>query len=147
MILEVTKELNFGEVSANEIKRKGISYTIDTVNYYKSEYPQSELFFFIGSDSIENFDSWFKVDDIINKCNIIIYSRFGYEELEILIKKTNFTECQKNNLLENSIFISKMNISSTKIRMAVESRKKYDHLVPVSVKNYIEMNRLYRINK
>ena len=40
MILEATKEFNFGEVSKCELKRKGLSYTIDTIDYFLKKYPK-----------------------------------------------------------------------------------------------------------
>jgi len=144
MILEATKELNFGEVSKCELKRKGLSYTIDTIDYFLKKYPKDLIFFFIGSDSLTHFDSWYRVKDLLKKCNIVIYSRFGYEDIEPMVKKTNFTNQEKNKLLDNIISIPKIDISSTQIRTAVKSNKEYAHLVPVTVKNYIEINQLYK---
>ena len=61
-----------------------------------------------------------------------------------MVKKTNFTIQEKIKLLDNIISIPKMDVSSTQIRTAVKSNKEYAHLVPVSVKNYIEKNQLYK---
>jgi nicotinate-nucleotide adenylyltransferase len=144
MILEATKEFNFGEVSKCELKRKGLSYTIDTIDYFLKKYPKDLIFFLIGSDSLIHFDSWYRVKDLLGKCNVVIYSRFGYEDIAPMIKKTNFTTQEKIKLLDNIISIPKIDISSTQIRKAVKSNKEYAHLVPATVKNYIEKNQLYK---
>ncbi len=144
MILEATKEFNFGEVSKCELNRKGLSYTIETIDYFLEKYPQDLIFFIIGSDSLAHFDSWYRVEDLLRKCNIVIYSRSGYEDIESMVKKTNFTTQEKIKLLDNIISIPKIDISSTQIRTAVKSKEEYAHLVPVTVKNYIEQNQLYK---
>jgi nicotinate-nucleotide adenylyltransferase len=40
------------EVSPFEINRKGVSYTIDTIKYFKNKYKEDELFLIIGSDNL-----------------------------------------------------------------------------------------------
>ena len=144
MIIEATKEFSFGEVSKCELRRKAISYTIDTVDYFVEKYPGSILFFFIGSDSLTHFESWYRVKDLLEKCNIVIYTRFGYEDIAPMVKKTNLTNQEKDKLLNNIIHIPEIDISSTQIRTAIKSTKQYNHLVPVTVKNYIEKNQLYK---
>ena len=39
-------------ISAFEVNRKGVSYTIDTIKYFKNKYKNDELFFILGSDNL-----------------------------------------------------------------------------------------------
>ena len=51
-MIELVLEKNM-EVSNLEISRQGLSYTIDTVKYFKNLYKDSELFLIIGSDNLQ----------------------------------------------------------------------------------------------
>ena len=42
--------------SSFEIDRQGISYTIDTVKYFKNKYPEAELFWIIGTDHLSKLN-------------------------------------------------------------------------------------------
>ena len=46
------------ELSEMEIKRGGVSYTVDTLNQLKSDLPEDDLFLLMGDDSLESFSSW-----------------------------------------------------------------------------------------
>src|SRR5450755_4234248 len=39
------------EIDAQEIRRGGVSYTIETVRDYARRFPQAELFYLIGADN------------------------------------------------------------------------------------------------
>src|SRR5579863_5271590 len=43
---------NWCEIDEQEIKRGGISYTIDTVRDYASRFPGAQLFYLIGADHV-----------------------------------------------------------------------------------------------
>lgn len=91
------------EISSFEIDRKGISYTIDTINYFSNKYPQDELFLIIGSDNIMKLPKWKKIDEIVKKAQIVAFKRD---------KQVNKTNLKRFNgiLLDNEIY----NQSSTR---------------------------------
>jgi len=45
-------------VSDVEIKRGGVSYTVDTAGYFRRCYPKDRLFFIIGEDSVRGLWEW-----------------------------------------------------------------------------------------
>ena len=49
--------------------------TINTVEYFKKKFPGTELCLIIGEDSLENFKIWFRYDDILNLCTLIVANR------------------------------------------------------------------------
>ena len=63
------------EVSAFEINRKGVSYTIDTVKYFKDKYKEDELFLIIGSDNLAKLNKWAKIDEITKMAKIVVFKR------------------------------------------------------------------------
>lgn len=53
-------------ISHFEIKKNSLSYSIDTINYFRAKYPQSQIYFVIGSDQLDDLHKW-KDIALINK--------------------------------------------------------------------------------
>ena len=47
-----------------EVKREAPSYTLDTLLYFKEAFPETEIYFIIGGDSLRDFDKWYKPQEI-----------------------------------------------------------------------------------
>jgi len=52
-------------VSDYEIKKGGLSYSIDTLNYLKKTYRDHKIYLLIGEDSYSNFVEWKKFEEIL----------------------------------------------------------------------------------
>ena len=72
-----------------ELERGGISYTCETLEAWREEHPGDELYFILGGDSLEAFDTWRNPEEITKKAAILAAPRSGVEpdELEMLCKK------------------------------------------------------------
>lgn len=114
------------EVSDFEIKRGGVSYTIDTLKYFKHKYPNDELFLILGSDNLTKLDKWKNIDEISKLAQIVIFKRQ---------KKINKINAKKFNaiILNNPIW----DFSST------EFKKGYLDSVDDKVIDYIQAHGLY----
>ena len=73
-MLELVIENNMA-ISGFEINRKGVSYTIDTVKYFKNQYPEDELFLILGSDNLTKLNKWKNIDEITKLVKIIVFRR------------------------------------------------------------------------
>lgn len=73
------------EISDTEIKRGGVSYTIDTIMNIKQEYniKSNKLSYLIGSDSLLNFHNWKNPEKILDECQIIVAIRPGFRPSDI----------------------------------------------------------------
>ncbi|MBT1345066.1 nicotinate-nucleotide adenylyltransferase [Mycoplasma bovis] len=114
------------EVSLFEIKRGGVSYTFETIRYFKNKFPNDELFFIIGSDLVPKFHKWEFVDEMTQKCQFVVYKRN---------KNINKINAKKYGLkiMNNPIFSE----SSTKVRQGELN------LTDPKVNKYIGNNFLY----
>ena len=56
------------EVSPMELERGSRSYTVETLRELKALYPDSELYFIVGSDMLESFDKWYLWQEILSLC-------------------------------------------------------------------------------
>lgn len=64
-------------VSDHEIKKEGISYTIDTAEYLSKQHPHSELYILMGEDSFMDIEKWKDHEKLLSSYNIIVVNRKG----------------------------------------------------------------------
>jgi nicotinate (nicotinamide) nucleotide adenylyltransferase len=70
------------EYSGYEVEKHDKCYTIDTIEYFKTIYPEDELFLIIGTDQAELFTSWKDYKKICELCTVAVMNRKGYKGLE-----------------------------------------------------------------
>jgi len=124
------------EYSDIEIKRGGVSYTIDTILEMKQKHnlKSEDLHILIGSDSLADFKSWHRWQDVLEESQVIVARRPRFEKTDIdpdLIGKVSFLD------------LPRMEISSTEIRERFRSDKLTRFYVPIVVSDYIKKNNLY----
>lgn len=81
-------------VDEREIKRGGVSYTIDTVREIIAEcHGEDEFFLIIGEDSVEGLPRWKDIDDLRKLVTIKVFPRTKENSTEIreLFEKNNVT--------------------------------------------------------
>ena len=144
MVKEAIKSYEDFEVSDYEINKEGLSYTYETLEYFKNlyGYEDNELFFITGADCLMNIEKWKEVKKIFSFSNMVVFMRGGMNKEELLYQK-DYIEKKYNT---NIIFLSlnELDISSTDIRHRIYKGKKIDFFVPDKVKEYIEIKGLYR---
>ena len=144
MLKIAIQEYDFLNVSDYELKKSEISYSFYTLNYFKKNYVNSNLFFLLGSDSLLYLDKWFKIDEIFNLCNVVIYSRPNYENISNLLLKSNLKNYQKNHINKNIVKINSEKISSSQIRQKILLKKDITNYLLPEVYSYIVSNNLYK---
>jgi nicotinate-nucleotide adenylyltransferase len=55
------------EVDDQEIRRGGVSYTIETVRDYAKRFPGAKLFWLVGADNVPTLNQWREADELA-KC-------------------------------------------------------------------------------
>lgn len=112
-----------------EAEREEYSYSLTALRHFKELYPSDELFFIIGGDSLRDFHTWHKPDEILKLCTLLVYDRTGGE------LKSDFAKV---------IHGGKIEISSTMLREFAALGKDLSAYVPESVNGFILRNGLYR---
>lgn len=118
-------------VSDSEIRRRGTSYTVDTLREIKKQYPSADLFFICGSDLVAEIPTWKDVDDIYKLARFVLAKRPGFGKR---LSGKSFLK----------ISVAQVDISSSLIRRLVHERKSIRYLTPDSVAEYIEKKGLYK---
>lgn len=119
-------------ISDLEQKLEKPSYTLQTIEYLQKENPETLYYLCIGEDSLQYFDEWHKYREILEKVDLIVVERPGFDKSEV-----------DASILEHAIFVEHQpySISSTAIRKkAGESEED----LPEAVVGYIKENQLYK---
>ncbi|MCD6220474.1 nicotinate-nucleotide adenylyltransferase [Candidatus Calescamantes bacterium] len=133
--LAIESEKKF-QVSDMEIRRGGISYTIDTLRDLKREYDEGwEIYFIAGSDSALDLPNWREPEAILELCTFTVFERPNYPFIKV---KSDF---RRKMLLVDSLLLD---ISSQEIRRRIREGRPVKYLLPLSVEKYISENSLYR---
>lgn len=124
------------EISDIEIKRGGISYSLETIRDYKdqTELSRDELFYLIGSDSLKLFYAWENPKAILKECQLIVAIRPGFRPSDIpnwILAKVQFAN------------IPRIEISSSQIRARWIEDKTIRYMVTQPVWKFINENNIY----
>lgn len=122
-----------------EIENEGKSYTVRTLEYLKEKYPSDELFFIIGEDSLNDLGKWYRPEEILKLCTVLVFPRSSREGMAKTIKLIS----EKKSGAVLPIDAPVIEISSTDIRKRVESGKTVRYMLPDKVLAYIKENHLY----
>lgn len=97
-----------------EIARGGTSYTYETVQQLKAQYPQDELVLCMGTDMFLSFHSWKKPQIILQNVSLAVFYRGDKGEIaDIAAKKAEYEAAGHTiYLVENPV----LEISSTQLR-------------------------------
>lgn len=128
------------EVSDLEIKRGGISYTIDSLNEIKKVDCNSEIFLLVGSDMLIDLNSWKDVNKIFEIVKICAACRTYGEHEEVL----NYSKFLQRMGAKVSIMdFYPFEVSSSEIRSKIKNGVSIRGLVPDNIFDYIIENKLY----
>ncbi|MFU8847723.1 MAG: nicotinate-nucleotide adenylyltransferase [Opitutales bacterium] len=65
-------------IDESELRRGGLSYTVDTVRNYQEHAPEAELFWIIGGDQLSQLDRWRAIDELVRRVTFLVLARPGY---------------------------------------------------------------------
>ena len=129
-------------LSAMEVERKGPTYTCETLKELKKLHSEIQYYFIIGADNLFSIETWWKPEEILACCTLIVALRGDKEERAILNKAADLKE--KYNASIILLPERKFDISSTEIREKIKRGESVRYLLPDKVISYIEKNGLYK---
>lgn len=110
------------------------SYTINTLDRLKKDYPDKQFNLIIGSDNWQIFDRWRDSDRIIADYGVIVYPRPGYDVVIGDVDGVRFVDAPV------------VNLSSTFIREGIALGNDMGAFLPKGVNDYILKHKLYKNN-
>jgi len=122
------------EVSDCELRRGGLSYTVDTLRDFKAGMEETELCFLLGMDMLPEFPSWRSADEILELAELLVLTRPDFPLPTI------------DRSVRNRLRICKIpdiGVSSSDIRRRVREGRSIRYMVRESVEEYIRRHKLY----
>lgn len=138
----ISDNLQF-EVLDIEIARGGPSFAVDSVREIKARYPEADLFFIVGADTLSELHRWYDVYTLLSLCTFATFSRPGQDVLEFSEDDLHLDPPWGAHLLKTVARGRMLDISSSDIRHRVAEGMSIRYLVPPLVEMYITERRLY----
>jgi nicotinate-nucleotide adenylyltransferase len=123
------------EVDDQEIRRGGVSYTIDTARQYRRTFPEAELFYLIGADQAGQVPLWRDAPELARLVEFVVIPRPG----EIVPRLAAPFRAR-------ALRGFPLGVSSSEIRARCRAGLSIAHLTPPAVAEAIKNNRLYLPN-
>lgn len=158
--LELTRKAfeTYGDqfvIDDQEVKRGGVSYTIDTLLNLRKSNEANDLYLIIGADNFEMFNKWKDYKKILSEVNLIVTTRPGHdlpttieelpEYLKELVAEYDFNMIELNTGRSiQFITLRDVEVSSTELRKALRSGRPVAKFLPLAVESYIKEQKLYR---
>lgn len=120
-------------VDDSELKRGGVSYTVDTLRGFKERAPDAELFWIIGSDQFTQLDRWHAIEELAQLIVFLVLARPGYDLSPPMAPKLSWEKIEAPLMQE----------SSTLIRERISKGQSIEGLLPKSVEAFIQEEGLY----
>lgn len=123
------------EISDVELRRGGVSYTIDSVRHFRAQFPGDELFWIIGGDQLPNLHLWKAIGALAKLVEFIFLERPGFPvRAHPEIPGLRLHRCDGHLLA----------INSTELRERTRRGLSLDYFVPHKAIVYIREKALYR---
>ena len=131
--LAVAGDANY-TVDDTEIGRKGLSFTVDTLEHLSAKYPGAELFLLVGEDALAGVEKWRNPARVRELATLAVMRRSVSEESPAVAISAGV----------KTLSARRVDVSSTEIRERLRAGKSIKGFVPESVEQFIEARGLYR---
>ena len=123
------------EISDHELKRGGVSFTVDSARHFRALYPADECYWIIGGDQVPKLPRWKDIAELASLMEFIFLERPGYPLKAVPeVPGLRLHRCDGHLLA----------ISSTELRERVQRDLSLDYFVPHKAIVYIKERKLYR---
>ena len=129
-------------VSDIELKKDGISYTIDTLREIRRIFGvDAEIYFILGADAFLKIEKWKDADELLSGYSFIIGIRPGHEDCGLCghIRRLKSVYNTKATVIGNK----QIDVSSTEIKEMIKTGGRLS-VIPEDVERYIKTNGLYQ---
>ncbi len=123
------------EISDLELRRGGVSYSIDSARHFRALYPNDQLYWIIGGDQLPKLHLWKDITELAKLVEFIFLERPGFAvKAQPAVPGLRLHRCDGHLLA----------ISSTELRDRIRRRLSLDYFVPHKAIVYIKDHDLYR---
>lgn len=144
------------EVSDVEIRRGGVSYTIETIEALRAALPgpspaeggeEAEFFLIVGADSVRELATWKDIDHLVHLCTFVVVARPGVRIEDLIREGIGLAPDTRQRVLRHYVDAVRVAISSTGLRARLAEGKTVRYRLPEAVERYIRAKGLYGTNE
>ena len=129
------------ELNTEEMERKGLTYTNETLRQLNEKHPDTDFYFIIGGDSLMSFDSWKNPEIICQNCILVAAVR---DQLDLGTMREKMQELKEKYGAEIHLLKTPdVDISSSSLRQWCHEKRSIRYYVPESVREYIFDEHVY----
>lgn len=137
--LEMTRALVEGHeefsVDDREIRRGGLTYTVDTLRELHGENLETEIFLIVGADTASRIHTWHQHEEVLALSTLVVVNR-----PDSVLQLDPTVSADRVRLVS----MPAVDVSSTEIRSLVSSGDAIVHMTTDGVRNVISARGLYR---
>jgi nicotinate-nucleotide adenylyltransferase len=139
-------------VDDREIRRQGVSYTIDTLIELRHENPQRSLCLLLGMDAFLGMPTWHRWREILDLCHVVVAHRPGWKAPitgplgEVMVDRGTGAVRDLHASPSGRVYaqgVTQLEIASTDLRALIMSGRDLRYLVPDAVRELIQRTGCY----
>jgi nicotinate-nucleotide adenylyltransferase len=139
-------------VDDREIRRSGISYSVDTLTELRAEFPARSLCLLLGMDAFLGLPNWHRWRELFDLAHVVVAHRPGWKAPthgplgEVMVDRGTGTVRDLHEQLAGRIYVhavTQLEISSTELRQLIVAGTDPRYLVPDEVRDIIRETGCY----
>ena len=127
-----------------EVDRGGVSYTVDTLEHFRRQDAERELFLLMGSDSLYDLPQWRQAARICELALPVVACRPGAGPPDFACLAGLASPQRIEQIAQHQVEMPEIDLSSREIRARVSQRRSIRYQTPRAVEEYIRTHRLYQ---
>ena len=146
-LVEVALEGQQGFVADDrELQREGPSYTVDTLETLRKEFPDRSLGLIVGMDAFLGLPDWYRWDEILDHAHIVVAHRPGWKAPDIGVLGDMISEHGTHRVSDlhsathgriHIHAVTQLEIASTELRELIAAGRDPRFLMPDAVRDEI----------
>jgi len=154
--LEMVRAAVAGEsafvVDDREIRRSGVSYSVDTLLELRGDYPGHSLCLMLGMDAFLGMPTWHRWREIFELAHVVVAHRPGWKAPitgplgEVMVDRGTGSVRELHAAPAGRIYVqsvTQLEISSTELRQLILAGRDLRYLVPDAVRELIKSTGCY----
>jgi nicotinate-nucleotide adenylyltransferase len=139
-------------VDDREVRRTGVSYSVDTLTELRAEYPERSLCLLLGMDAFLGLPNWHRWRELLDLAHIIVAHRPGWRAPtmgplgEVMVDRGTGSVRDLHEQRAGRIYVhavTQLEISSTDLRQLIAAGHDPRYLVPEEVRRIIRETGCY----
>jgi len=131
-------------VCDSEIRRGGVSYTVDTLEGLHTEHPEAELLLLVGADTLVDLPNWREPRRVLELAAPAVVGRPGSAEPDYGVLASLVAPERLAKFREFRVEMPAMGISSRDLRRRAAEGRSIRYQTPRAVEAYIVTHELYK---